>query len=202
MLHAIETFIELNVTLLVYMGIFSISEKLMKNRLAYSMEERLAFQVDMTKCVAYTFSILYYLWSPSPYKRIHTIHIALQVLRLVGDRRREFYQCIQLIVLLVYHLFDTYENNNVLVLMTIRELFRCADVLNLLHRQFHWKGLARNLMVRQATTVMWATTTAFLLTQQLWRRQLHWTLMVYMCMFPYSVVQEGTQLHLLKEHYK
>ena len=202
MLHVIETFIEFNVVLLVYMGIFFVSEKLMKNRLAYSVEERLVFQVDMTKCAAYTFSILYYLWSPSPYKRIHTIHIALQTLRLVGDRKREFYQGLQLIVLLVYHLFDPYDSKNVLVLMTIRELFRCVEVLNVLHRQFQWKGLARNLRVRQAATIMWVLTIAMIFTAQLWSRSVHWTLVPYIGMFPYSVVQEGKRLNLLKEHYK
>ena len=205
MYQVVESFIELNVGVLVYLGLFFLADQVLTNRKAYSVDERMRFQIDMTTTAAYLFTLLYWIWNLTdvPYKRLHGFHLSLHILRLVfTHRKKDFYSLVRFGFLLVYHLFDNYETTNVLVLMTVRELFRCVDVVNVLHRQFQWKGLARNLRLRQAAVVLWAVVVSFLLTTLLWQRSFHWTLVPFLCLFPRDVVCELQALQVIKEHYK
>lgn len=197
MFHVVESFIELNLALLVYLGVFFLADKVMTNRLAYSKEDRLAFQFKTTRAAAYLFSIVYLVWNCTdvPFKRLHAIHLSFQILcRLFERKGPNFYPDVRFGAVCLYHLCDHYDTTNVLVLMTCREVCRCAEVFT------QWSPSPQR--VRPATVLGWAALVGVLCSYRIWERDVHWTVGLYMCRLPFELVRECTKVGLLKDHYK
>ena len=176
-----KTLVEMVLTLVLYLGLFRVSEWMMKQKILFTNDERTMFKETVTSSLVSMVSLLYllYMHDAEGLKRIHSWHLCLCI--ITGGKQPLPQMCV-FFMIVVTHMASTYDSLHALTYMAFDCIFQSVGIC------MEYVPLKNKPLLSKA---LWFVNVSFqmmLMSYSCWVRTLQWTTFIYMLYIPYMGV--------------
>jgi len=181
-----KTFVEMVLTLVLYMGLFRVADSLQKQKILFTKDEQKHFKDLVTSTLVSMVSLLYvlYMHDAESLKRIHSWHLCLCIVSGSVDKKPLPQLCV-FFMIVVTHMAVTYDSLHGLSYMAMGSLYHSVVVLI---KQV--PTLRKRNVYLRASLCCHVLFQILLMSYSCWVRTLQWTTFMYMMYLPYMMVYD------------